>query len=316
MVHIYDIQQAQVNIADTIHQTPLITSEQLSSVCGNNIFLKGEHLQKTGAFKIRGATNKVKQVVKEGGTFVTAASSGNHGQAVSYIANKLGIAATIIVPEDAATSKRQAIREYNGDIEECGFTSAERIPRAKELAKLEKGVFIPPYDDALIVAGQGTVGLEILNQLDNIDTVVVPVGGGGLISGIATAIKETNPQTKVIGAEPELADDTYLSLKKGEITAISGTQTIADGLRTTQPGDQTFPIEQKYVDELVLVSEQEIRQALFFVLERTKQLIEPSSAVSVAAAMFDKIGAENKNVVCVLSGGNADVRELGDMLST
>lgn len=316
MVHIHNIRNAQENIADIIHQTPLITSEQLSSICENKLFLKGEHLQKTGAFKIRGATNKVKQIANEGATFVTAASSGNHGQAVAYIANKLGIPATIVVPEDAAESKRQAIKAYNGKIEECGLTSADRLPRAKELAQHENGVFIPPYDDPFIIVGQGTAGLEILQQLDNVDTVVVPIGGGGLISGIATAIKETKPQIKVIGVEPEIANDTQISLEKGEITAISETQTIADGLRTSQPGDVTFPIVQKYVDEIVLVREEEIRRALFFVLERTKQLIEPSSAVSVAAAMFDKIGDRNKNVVCVLSGGNADVRKLGKILPT
>ncbi|MEN1967462.1 threonine/serine dehydratase [Lentibacillus sp. N15] len=313
MVHIRDIHQAREQIADIIHTTPLLTSKQLSSICGNNIFLKGEHLQKTGAFKIRGATNKVKQAAQEGATFVTAASSGNHGQAVAYIANVLGIDATIVVPEDATASKLHAIESYHGTIEKCGFTSAERIPRAKELAQEKNGVFIPPYDDPLIIAGQGTVGLEILEQLADVDTIVVPVGGGGLISGILTAVKETKPQVRVIGVEPAIANDTYQSLEQGEITAIAGTQTLADGLRTIQPGDMTFPIVQKYVDDLVLVSEQEIRQALFFVLERMKQLIEPSSAVSVAAAMFDKLGVRDKKVVCVLSGGNADVRKLADI---
>lgn len=310
MVHIDDIRQAKKRISDIIHTTPILTSKQLSSMCGNNIFLKGEHLQTTGAFKIRGATNKVKQVAKEGVRFVTAASSGNHGQAVAYIANVLGMDATIVVPEDATESKLHAIQSYNGKIEKCGLTSAERLPRAKELAHEENGVFIPPYDDPYIIAGQGTAGLEILQQLDDVDMVVVPVGGGGLISGILTAIKETKPHVKVIGVEPEIANDTYLSLKKGKITDISETRTIADGLRTSQPGDLTFSIVQKYLDDLVLVSEHEISQALFFVLERMKQLIEPSSAVSVAAAMFDKLGVKGKNVVCVLSGGNVDVRNL------
>lgn len=310
MVHIDDIRQAKKRISDIIHTTPILTSKQLSSMCGNNIFLKGEHLQTTGAFKIRGATNKVKQVAKEGARFVTAASSGNHGQAVAYIANVLGMDATIVVPEDATESKLHAIQSYNGKIEKCGLTSAERLPRAKELAHEENGVFIPPYDDPYIIAGQGTAGLEILQQLDDVDMVVVPVGGGGLISGILTAIKETKPHVKVIGVEPEIANDTYLSLKKGKITDISETRTIADGLRTSQPGDLTFSIVQKYLDDLVLVSEHEISQALFFVLERMKQLIEPSSAVSVAAAMFDKLGVKGKNVVCVLSGGNVDVRNL------
>ncbi|SEP79398.1 threonine dehydratase [Virgibacillus subterraneus] len=311
MITLKNIHQAAEKISDTINETPILTSTALSSICGNNMFLKSEHLQKTGSFKIRGATNKVKQAVQDGATYVTAASSGNHGQAVAYISNILGVPATIVVPEDATASKLNAIRNYNGEIEECGTTSAERLPRAKELAAKKNGVFIPPYDDPYIMAGQGTVGVEILKQLDDVDVVVVPVGGGGLISGILTAIKETKPHVKVIGVEPEIANDTHLSLENGIITSIPGTSTIADGLRTSQPGDLTFPIVQKYLDDLVLVSETEIQQALFFILERMKQVIEPSSAVAIAAAMFGKLGVQEKNIACVVSGGNLDVRKLG-----
>lgn len=310
MISLQDVQQARENIADIVHQTPILTSTQLSGLCDNQIFLKGEHLQKIGAFKIRGATNKVKQVVQDGGKFVTAASSGNHGQAVAYIANKLEIPATIVVPEDANPSKVAAIKAYGGEVEKCGFTSRERIPRAKALADQNNGIFIPPYDDPLIIAGQGTIGLEILEQVKDADIVVVPIGGGGLISGILTAIKETNPSVKVVGVEPESANDTYLSLQKGEITAIQETTTIADGLRTIQPGDVTFPIVQKYIDDIVLVSEAEIKQAMRIVLERMKQLIEPSSAVTVAATMFGKIKAKDKKIVCVISGGNVDLNQL------
>ena len=314
MVTIDEIREARETIADTINETPILSSAQLSKLTGNRMFFKGEHMQRTGAFKIRGATNIVKHVVKKGAAFVTAASSGNHGQAVSYIADKLGIAATIVIPEDATVSKVNAIQAYNGKIEKCGTTSAERLPRAEELAKENNGIYIPPYDDPRIIAGQGTVGLEILQQLDDVDVVVVPIGGGGLISGILTAIKETKPSVKVIGVEPESANDTLLSLQKGEIVGIPESKTIADGLRTSEPGTMTFPIVQKYVDDIVTVSEDEIRQALFFVLERMKQLIEPSSAVAVAAAMFGKLGVKDKNVVCVLSGGNVDVRKLGELV--
>ena len=314
MLTVQNIRQAREEIADIINKTPIFSSTQLSKITGNRMFFKAEHLQRTGAFKIRGATNKVKQVVKEGASFVTAASSGNHGQAVSYIANKLGIDATIVIPEDATVSKVNAIQTYKGKIEKCGTTSAERLPRAQVLAKENNGIYVPPYDDPFIIAGQGTVGLEILQQLDEVEVVVVPIGGGGLISGILTAIKETNPSVTVIGVEPESANDTLLSLEEGEIVSIAETKTIADGLRTSEPGTMTFPIVQKYVDNIVTVSESEIHQALFFVLERMKQLIEPSSAVSVAAAMFDKLGVKDKNVVCVLSGGNVDVRKLGDLM--
>lgn len=308
MVLLKNIHQAREQISDTINQTPILTSTQLTKCCGNQMFFKGEHLQRTGSFKIRGATNRVKKAVKEGATYVTAASSGNHGQAVAYIANKLGVPATIVVPEDANKSKTNAIKAYNGNIEVCGITSAERIPRAQKLATEHNGIYIPPYDDPFIIAGQGTVGLEILDQVEGVDSVVVPIGGGGLISGILTAIKETKPKVTVIGVEPETANDTVLSLEKGEITSIPATSTIADGLRASHPGEVTFPIVQKYLDQIVTVSEQEIRRAQFFVLERMKQLIEPSSAVTVAAAMNDKLGAGDKNIVCVFSGGNVDVR--------
>lgn len=311
VINLKDVQRARNNISSIVKQTPMIGSQLLSAKCGNHIFLKSEHLQKTGSFKIRGATNKVKDVVRKGASFVTAASSGNHGQAVAYIASVLGIPSTIVVPEDATESKVRAIEGYNGQVIKCGTTSSERIPHAKELAQEKDGIFIPPYDDPFIMAGQGTIGLEILEQLDDIDIVIVPIGGGGLISGILTAIKEMKPTIKVIGVEPDSANDTYLSLQQQKIVPISGTSTIADGLRTTQPGDMTFPIMQKYLDDLVLVSEDEISQALFFTIERTKQLIEPSSVVTIASVLFDHVNVRNKRIVCVCSGGNVDLMKIG-----
>jgi len=314
MITLNDVQKAKENIADITKVTPIFTSQQLSIRCENDMYLKAEHLQKTGAFKIRGATNKVKQAVKDGATFITAASSGNHGQAVAYIANKLGVRATIVVPEDASRCKVDAIEAYNGTIERCGMTSADRIPRAKTLAKEMDGVFIPPYDDPFIMAGQGTIGMEILDQVKDVDVVVVPVGGGGLTAGVLTVVKELKPEVKVVGVEPETANDSYLSLQNNKITSIEDAPTIADGLRTSQPGDLTFPILQKYLDELVLVTEDEIRQALTIVLERMKQMIEPSSAVTIAAAMNGKLGVRRKKVVAIISGGNIDVKQLPNLL--
>jgi threonine dehydratase len=306
MITLKDVQQARETIRAIARVTPIFTSETLSVQCGNDIFLKGEHLQKTGSFKIRGATNKVKQAVRDGAAYITAASSGNHGQAVAYIANKLGIPATIVVPEDANASKVAAIQAYHGNVETCGTTSAERIPRAQALAEEMNGVYIPPYDDPLIMAGQGTVGLEMVEQVKDVDVIVIPIGGGGLISGILTAVKESHPGVKVIGVEPEEANDTYLSLQAGKIVSIQKAPTIADGLRTSQPGDLTFPILQKYLDDLILVTEDDIRVAQRFVFERMKQVIEPSSAVTVAAVMNGKLGVQGKKVVCLLSGGNVD----------
>ncbi|MBU5211520.1 serine/threonine dehydratase [Bacillus obstructivus] len=314
MIRVRDVYHAREQISDIVHVTPVLTSGQLSKHCGNQIFLKSEHLQRTGSFKIRGATNKVKQVVKEGASSVTAASSGNHGQAVAYIANRLNVPATIVVPTNASQCKINAIQKYNGKIIKCGTTSAERLPKAQKIAHQEMGVFIPPYDDPLIMAGQGTIGLEILEQIENVDVIIAPVGGGGLISGILTAVKEIKPSVKMIGVEPELANDTYLSLKNQEITAIPGTNTIADGLRTSQPGDLTFPILQKYLDDLILVKENEIKQALSFVMERMKQIIEPSSAVTIASVLFDKLPFKDKKVVTVISGGNVDIQQINRLV--
>ncbi len=307
MISLKEVKDARERISDIAYITPILQSEQLSKVCGNQIYLKSEHLQKTGSFKIRGASNKVIHAIENGAKYVTTASSGNHGQAVAYVANKYGVPSTIVVPENVSICKVNAIQAYNGNVEMCGTTSGERLPRAQAIAEEQHGVYIPPYDDPFIMAGQGTIGLEILDQLENVDTIVVPIGGGGLLSGILTAIKETNPKIKVIGVEPELANDTYLSLQNKKITAIQATTTIADGLRTNQPGDLTFPVLMKYLDDIVLVSEDEIRQAFSFVMERMKQLIEPSSATTIAAAMFNKLNIQGKNVVTVISGGNVDL---------
>ncbi|GAB4074922.1 bifunctional threonine ammonia-lyase/L-serine ammonia-lyase TdcB [Barrientosiimonas marina] len=314
MISIKAIENASQNIIDVVRKTPMITSRTLSSMNDNQLFLKGEHLQPIGAFKIRGATNKVKAAAEAGAKHVVTASSGNHGQAVAYIAAKLGLQVTIVVPENAVSSKVAAIRGYGAAIISYGTTSTERLQKAGELTDDEETVFIPPYDDPLVMAGQGTAGLEILDQIPDVDAIVVPVGGGGLMSGIATAVKETRPDVQVIGVEPERANDTYLSKQQGAITAIDHADTIADGLRASQPGDLTFPVVQKYADDIVLVSEKDIRQALLLVLERTKQLIEPSAATAVAAVLSNKTGLHGKNVCCVLSGGNIALDQLSEFI--
>ena len=316
MVSLEDVKKAQQEIRGTIHRTPILTSSLLNERCGMQIFLKAEHLQKTGSFKIRGATNAVKQAVAGGARSITAASSGNHGQAVAYIAGQLGVPAVIVVPEDANRAKVEAIKSYQAEVEYCGLTSADRIPRAKQLAEDNGGVYIPPYDHPAVIAGQGTIGLEILEQLEDVAVIVVPVGGGGLIGGILSAVKRSKPEVRVIGVEPETADDTFQSLQKGRIISISGTTTIADGLRTSQPGDLTFPILKDKLDELVLVSEGEIKEAFQFLLERTKQLVEPSGATALAAVMAGKAGKATDKVAVVLSGGNVDLHQIPLFLKT
>ncbi|WP_088007330.1 threonine ammonia-lyase [Indiicoccus explosivorum] len=314
MISLEDVRKAQEEIRKVIHETPVLTSTLLNEACGSQVYLKAEHLQKTGSFKIRGAANKIRQAVKDGTTLITAASSGNHGQAVAYMARETGVAAIIVVPEDASPAKVGAIRAYGADVEYCGTTSAERIPRARELAELNGGTYIPPYDDPLIMAGQGTIGLEIMEQVPDVEVIVVPVGGGGLISGILTAVKGLKPHIRVIGVEPESANDTYLSLQNRAITPIAGTRTIADGLRTSQPGDMTFPVLLEHLDDLVLVSEEEIKEAFKFLMERSKQLVEPSGAVSIAAILSGKLNAPYHNITAVLSGGNLDLRGITDCL--
>lgn len=314
MITLADIEKAQREIENIVHHTPVLTSALLNAKSGNRIYLKAEHLQKTGSFKLRGAANAVKQAVEKGARFVTAASSGNHGQAVAYIAAELGIPAVIVVPEDANRAKVEAIKAYKGEVVYCGTTSAERIPKAIELAEENNGFYVPPYDHPDIIAGQGTAGLEILSQVPDVDIIVVPVGGGGLLAGILSAIKAVKPHVKVIAAEPELANDTYLSLANKKITAVQGTATIADGLRTSQPGELTFPILQEHLDGIILVTEEEIKEAFQFMVERTKQLIEPSSAVAMAAILAGKIGESDKNIVGVLSGGNVDLRQIEQFL--
>jgi threonine dehydratase len=280
------------------------------------VYLKCENLQVTGAFKARGAFNFVLSLLDQGGApGVITASSGNHGQAVAYAAARMGLPCTVVVPEDVIAVKAQAIRSYGAKVEYAGHTSTDRIERAEQLATQQGWVFVPPYDHPWTAAGQGTAGLEILQQRPDVSVVLVPIGGGGLISGVATAIKETRPEVRVIGVEPELANDTYLSLQAGRVVDIGANHTLADGLRTSHPGDYTFPIVQRYVDEVVLVSEQDIENAARELLFRSKLLVEPSGAVTVAALrQLDVQRAGTGSVVCLLSGGNADPNWLATLL--
>ena len=297
MITLADIQEARERIREIALLTPVI--QDLYSP----LRIKAEHLQRTNSFKLRGAANAVSQAVAAGAGHVVTGSSGNHGQAVAYIARQLGIRATIVVPEDCQPAKMRGMERWGARVEFGGLTSTARLARAAEITEQEGAVFIAPYDDPRVMAGQGTVGLELLEQVADLEVVYVPVGGGGLISGVATAIKESRPGVRIIGVEPELANDTYLSLQAGRIIAVDATQTVADGLRTAQPGNLTFPVIQRYVDEIVTVSEEEIRQARRYLLEQMKQVVEPSGAVSVAAALRSGAG----RAVAVVSGGNADL---------
>ncbi|GAF13947.1 LOW QUALITY PROTEIN: threonine dehydratase, catabolic [Bacillus sp. JCM 19045] len=309
------IEDAQERLQNRIHRTPMLSSQTLNDKVGASIFIKAEHLQKTGSFKIRGAMNRVLKAKESGANHVVAASSGNHGQAVAYAARSLGLAATIVVPETVIAAKEKAIKAYGGIVIQCGTTSEERLDYAQQVVKEITGAtYIPPYDDYELMAGQGTVGLEILAQVKQAEVVVVPVGGGGLMSGVATAIKSMYPAIQVIGVEPDEANDTEQSIKAGKRLSIPAAQTIADGLRASVPGELTFPILQSNVERLLRVSDEAIREACQFYLARMKQVVEPSGAVTLAALLAGKIDHQGGTVVLVASGGNVDLESIGQLV--
>lgn len=305
-----EIRAARHRMAGLLHRTPLLSSRTLNAATGMNLHLKAENFQKTGSFKIRGALNKILTLTdSEKGRGVVTASSGNHGQAVAYAASRSGVAATVVMPVDASRSKVEAARSYGAEVVFHGSTSGERKEKALEIAAELGLTFLHSFDDAAVIAGQGTVGLEILEDLPSADAVVVPIGGGGLISGVATAIKESGSRAKVIGVEPESSNAMYVSLRRGARTRINPS-TIADGLRTDEPGELTFAITRRYVDDVVLVGDDDIVAAILFMLERMKILVEPSGAVGVAAALTGKLPPGLRDVVVLLSGGNVDLHLL------
>ncbi|MET3574561.1 threonine/serine dehydratase [Bhargavaea ullalensis] len=304
MIELGQIRTAAEKIGGMIHRTPVLTSERLGRIAGCRVHLKAEHLQKTGSFKIRGASFKILQAVEEGAVHAVAASSGNHGQAVARAAAMMGLRATIVVPEDASPAKIAAIKAYGGQVVKCGRTSAERIPEAVRIAHEEGGVFIPPYDDEFIMAGQGTAGLELVEQVPSLDAVFVPVGGGGLLAGVLSAVRQLRPGVRVYGVEPESADDTRRSLAAGERVSIGPSATIADGLRTSIPGELTFPILKSELDGLITVSDSAIRDSMAILFEATKQVVEPSGATALAGLLSENAHGPGKEAVVILSGGN------------
>ncbi|MEN3008693.1 threonine/serine dehydratase [Pseudothermotoga sp.] len=310
------IQEAYERIRRFIHRTTILTSGTLNEMTKRQIFMKAENFQKSGSFKIRGAMNFLLSMSDgERRKGVVTGSSGNHGQALALAGKTLGVDVKVVVPKDASAAKVAAIEGYGAKLERFGTSSTERLNRAKQISMEEGRVFVPPFDHFWIMAGQGTVGLEVLEQVDEVDAVLVPCGGCGLIAGIATYVKEKQPNVKIYGVEPEKSNSTYLSLKAGHRVELSNIQTIADGLRTASPGELTFPIVQKYVEDVLLVSEKEIAQAVVFLLERCKILVEPSGAVTVAAVMFEKLPLKHKKVVVILSGGNVDTERLMEIFT-
>ncbi|MEE9615090.1 MAG: threonine ammonia-lyase, partial [Thermodesulfobacteriota bacterium] len=312
------IKDARKAIAGVVKPTPVVYSASLGKLYNKEVYLKLENLQKTGSFKPRGAYNKIRSLSEdEKKRGVITASSGNHAQGVAWAAALLGVNSVIVMPETTPIVKYMATRGYGGEGGEGGevvfhgSSFDEAFGHAEGLAREEGRIFIHPFDDELIMAGQGTIGLEIVEAVPEVDTVVVPVGGGGLISGIATAVKETKKGVKIIGVEVEGSASCIRSLKEGRpVGELKEGPTIADGIAIKKVGEKTFPVIKKYVDDVVSVSEETIAAAILKLLERKKLITEGAGAVALAAAMEEKLPASAKKVVLVLSGGNIDVTTL------
>jgi threo-3-hydroxy-L-aspartate ammonia-lyase len=312
-----DIEAARRRLAGVAHRTPVLHSKQFDAECGAEVHFKAENLQRGGAFKFRGAYNKIKAESERGPVeAVVAFSSGNHAQGVALASKLLGVRAIIVMPKDAPQSKVEATRGYGAEVVLYDRELQSRDDMAAEIARERKAVLVPPFDDELVMAGQATGAVELLEEVPDLDTLVVCVSGGGLIGGWATAAKHMRPQIRIYGAEPETADDTRRSLRAGTRVEVQQNPTIADGLRVTMPGKLTFPIVQQNVTDILLVSDAEMIETLTWMLERMKVLIEPSGAAAAAAVRHRKADFRGRKVGVVLSGGNVDLAKLADYIAS
>jgi threonine dehydratase len=310
-IQLSDIQAAAERIRTIAHRTPVFTSRSFDALAGASVFFKCENFQRSGAFKIRGASNFVYSIPKDQlPRGVVSYSSGNHAQAVALAAASVAVPATIVMPADAPQSKLDATRGYGARVVTYDRLTGNREAIGKQISDETGATLIPPYDHSWTIAGQGTAALELLEQVADLDALVAPIGGGGLMAGCAIASKALRPSIRIFGVEPEDANDTYLSIRGGSRVAIPMPNTIADGLRATQPGAITFPIIQKHVEDIFLVSDQEIRDVMTFLITRMKMLVEPSGAASAAAAFQRKLPAGLKRIGVILSGGNVDLQFL------
>ncbi len=304
-----DINEAKSSVSKYIHVTPLLQSSSLDKLLNCKNYLKAEIFQKTGSFKVRGALNKITHLSdqeKTGG--VIAVSLGNHAQAVAWSAHTMGLSATIIMPTNAQKVKIAATKGYGAEVILFGASSVEAFQEIEKLQAERQSTFIHPYNDFYVISGAGTIALEILEQVKNIDNIFVSVGGGGLIAGIAVAVKALSPQTKVIGVEAQGANSMYLSLEKGHPVKLNSVNTIADALAVPYAGELTYAVVSKLVDQILCVSDDDIKQAVKFLLQRCKLVVEPGGAAALAALLSGKFkaAAHARNAI-VLSGGNVDL---------
>ena len=310
MVTYNDIEKAHQRISDHIHNTTILTSDSLNNELGSNLFFKCENFQKTGSFKIRGATNSILQLndkeIKNG---IITTSSGNHGAAVAFIANKIGASSKIIMPNNTPKNKIENVERYGGEIFYCEPNIKSREYTLEKMVQKSGGSIIHPYNDEKIIAGQGTAAKELIEKVPDLDAIICPVSGGGLLSGTLLAAKNLKPDIKVFGAEPENADDTYRSVLKNKIMSNETTDTIADGLRA-QVGTITFPIIKENVDKILLVSEEMIISSMYMIWQRLKIIVEPSCSIVLAALMINSKRFLNKKVGLILTGGNYDLKQI------
>ncbi|NLU10802.1 MAG: threonine ammonia-lyase [Tepidanaerobacter acetatoxydans] len=310
-----DIQEAKSSLRNAVYKTSLVHNTTFSEMAKSSVYLKMENLQKTGSFKLRGAFNKISRLPeKDRKNGVIASSAGNHAQGVAMAATSYGIKSTIVMPKHAPLSKIAATKSYGAEVILYGDVYDEAYEKAKEIQKQTGAVFVHPFNDPEVIAGQGTIGLEILEDLPDIDIIVVPVGGGGLISGVAIAAKNIKPSIKIIGVQAKNMPSMVESISQGHITTIEGMPTIADGIAVKTPGELTFNIVNHYVDDIITVDEDEIANAILLLMERAKVIAEGSGAVSVAAILNRLEYIENKKVVALISGGNIDVNMLSRII--
>jgi threonine dehydratase len=316
-IGIEEIRAAAARLKGRIHRTPVITSRSFDERCGHSVFFKCENLQRAGAFKIRGALNKLLTLTdEERRRGVVGFSSGNHAQGVALAAKLTGASAVILMPTDAPVLKLAATRGYGAEVVFYDRQTEDREARAKDLVVKTGRVLVPPYDDPAIMAGQGTAALELMEDVPDLDALLTPMGGGGLMAGCSTVAKALRPSMKIYGVEADTANDTYLSFRKGERVSIAPPPTIADGIRNLSPGVLTFPINKLNLSDVLLVSDKEIVEAVRFLLLRCKLLVEPTGAVSAAAPLAGKLPMpKGSRVGVVLSGGNVDPALLAEILT-
>ena len=308
MISIKDIDEAAQRLQPVVHYIPLSSSTTFSGMTGAEVYLKCENQQKTGSFKVRGAYNKIMKLYEAGDLkSVIASSAGNHAQGVAFAANKIGIPATICMPRSTPIAKVSATQGYGANVVLSGSCYDDAYAKAMEIVEETGATFIHPFDDEDVMAGQGTIGLEILRDLPAVDVILVPAGGGGLLSGVAACVKQINPRIQVIGVQAEGAPAIAQSFHQDGIHATDSVHTIADGIAVKCPGSKTMEHINAFVDDMMTVSDDDIAATILLLLERTKQVVEPAGASSLAALLSGKRDFSGKKVVCLLSGGNIDV---------